>query len=174
MKQWYVALVRTRFERVCRDQLLQLGFEAYVASQKEMHYYEHRKRREVENVVISSMVFLHATEQERLEAMKQCPLIYHFMMDKAGAKDAFGRPPYAVVPDEEMKRLQYMLFNADSPVLFTTDTLNIGDPIRVKRGPLKGFEGRIARSAGITYVVATLEILGNAMVTINIEDVEKI
>jgi len=173
-KYWFVANVRTQYERACRDQLLKLGFEAYVASQTEMHQYSCRKKRLVENVVISSRVFIHATEAERLEAQKQCPLIYHYMIDKAGTPNDYGRAPYAIIPDDEMQRLQYMLYHADTPVLFTTDKLRAGDNVRVLRGPLKGYQGQIMRSGTNTYVVATLEALGNAMVAINPADLEKI
>ena len=172
-RKWFVALVRNKYERKCRDMLLELGYEAFVASQQEIHVYHCRKRHKVERIVIPAIVFLHATEKERLQAMKQCPLIYHFLTNKALVANDLGRHPYAVVPDYQMEQLRFMLYHAESQVNFTDHPLHVGERIRIVRGQLKGFEGNVMHSDNTTYVVACLDFLGCAMVTVSPNDIER-
>ena len=54
--KWYVAVVRPRYERICRDELQQFGHEAYIASQTTTRVYACRHRREVERIIIPNLV----------------------------------------------------------------------------------------------------------------------
>lgn len=173
-RKWHVALVRRNYERLCRDKLQSLGHEAYVASQKETHVYGSRNRREVERLVIPGIVFILVNEKERQATLKECPLIYHYMTNRAERANDLGRHPFATIPDNQMERLRYMLYHAETPVNFTSEPLRLGDHIRVARGQLAGLEGTISRQASSTFLVVTLDILGSAMVTISPDDIERI
>ena len=173
-RKWLVALVRTKYEELCRKQLQDNGYEAYVACQKEIKVYRNRHRREVTHIIISSMVFVHVNEQERLQVLKDFPVIKCFLTDKAAQPNEFGRHPFAVIPDKQMERLQFMLYNADSAVSFTSEPLSQGDHIRVVRGPLATLEGQVIRQNNSSCLVVTLDTLGSAMVTISPDDLEKI
>lgn len=71
-----------------------------------------------------------------------------------------------------MQMLQFMLSHADAPVGFVSQ-VRLGDHIRVVRGSLKGFEGRITREAsGDAYAVAALDGLGCALMKVLPADVE--
>ena len=170
--KWYVAFVGHNTEKMCRDRLQQLGFESYVASQEEIHEWKNGRRKKVERVVISTLLFVRATEKQRREVVN-LPFIKYFLTDKARSSDDFGRHPLAVIPDSQMQQLRYMLFNAENSVNFVTEHLRVGDHIRVARGSLKGLEGNVVRyKDGTSYLVAQIESLGYAMVRIAIEDVE--
>ena len=173
-RHWNLALVRRTQECVCREQVQELGWEAYVASQKETHVYASRNRREVEHILIPNIVFIRLANTERVTLMKQCPLIYKFMTDKAGIANEFGRQPYALVTDREMEQLQYMLYHADSPVNFTDHPLRKGDTIRVVRGKLKGLEGNYLREGKNAYIVISIGSLGCAMANVSIGDIERV
>ncbi len=173
-KKWHVAVVRYNYERICCDMLQKLGYEAYIASQKEMRRYRNRHRREVEKLVISRVVFVRFDEKDYLEILKNCSHVQFFMTDKASTPNAYGRPPIAVVPDAQMKALQYMLRYADGGVEFVENKFHKGDRIRVLRGQLQGFEGSFYRLGNDAYIVAAIDILGSAMVKIPIDDIEKI
>ena len=74
--KWFIARVSPNSEKSSRDHLLQLGYEAFVASQEEIKFYKNgprKKRKKVERVVITQYVFLHITEMEQKfpEAFKQ-------------------------------------------------------------------------------------------------------
>ena len=174
VRQWYVAVVGHNTEKASRDRLLQLGYDSYVASQEEIHRWGNGRKKKVERVVISSLIFIHATEEERLRIVT-LPFIKYFLTDKARTANDLGRHPLATIPDSQMQQLRFMLYNADATVDFVTERIRLGDRIRVIRGSLKGFEGNVTRyKDGSSYVVARIENLGYAMMKVSAEDVELI
>ena len=171
-RQWYVAVVGHNTEKASRDRLLQLGYESYVASQEEIHRWGNGRKKKIERVVISTLLFVRVTEKQRREVVN-LPFIKYFLTDKARSVDEFGRHPLAVIPDNQMQQLRFMLFNSEDSVCFVSEHLRLGDHIRVARGSLKGLEGNVVRyKDGASYLVAQIESLGYAMVKIAIEDVE--
>lgn len=169
---WYVAIVATNSEKSCRDRLVALGYEAWVASQQEERVWRNGRRSTVESVVIPLMVFIHATEQERRDIVN-LPFIKYFLTDKAGRANDFGVHPVAVIPQREMEKLQFMLYQNDQPVTFLSRPLKAGDNVRVIRGSLRGLEAQVTRYRdGDTYLVVNVGMLGCAMVRIALSDVE--
>lgn len=173
-RQWMVAIVKRNTEKACREKLLQLGYESYVATQRETRIYRCRKRTNIERVIITSIVFIHTTERERIHILKECPFVHYFMTDKAGQANDFGRHPFAIIPDHQMEQLRFMLYNADVPVNFTSLPLHLGDRIRVIRGKLTGLEGQIARTGNTSHIGIQIDFLGCALVDIPPTDLEKI
>lgn len=171
--KWFVAVVGRNTEKACRERLTEQGYESYVATQQEMRVWRTGKKKQVERVLISNLLFIHVTERERREVVK-LPYIKYFLTDKAEHANDFGRHPLAVIPDSQMNMLRFMLYNADSPVTFTAEPLHLGDHIRVVRGQLAGLEGRVTRDGSGTYLVVTLDLLGSALVSISTDDLEKI
>lgn len=172
-RNWFVAIVKRNTEKSCRDKLNKMGYESYVATQTELRKWSNGTKKTVERVVISAIVFIKATEQER-RFLVTLPFINKFMTDKSGQKNPYGRSPIATIPDSQMQTLQFMLYNADSEVIFTDTPFRLGDSIRVIRGSLKNFCGNIVKTNGTTYVVVNLDLLGTAMTRISISDIEKI
>ncbi len=171
-REWYIANVRTGTERVCRDLLTRNGYEAYVASRIEERVYASRNRRKIEKVIIPSKIFLHIKDSDRIDVLRLCtPSIYKFMTDRAVGSDNNGRHPYAIVPDLQMQQMQFMLGYAEKPVIFSTSSLNEGDPIRVMRGPLAGLEGSFVRSDGNTYVAVRIALMGYTLTEIPEADI---
>ena len=85
VRKWLVACVAPNTEKVSRDRLLALGYEAFVASQEEVRLYKNgdrKKRKKVERVVITQYVFLHVTEQERRQVV-ELPYIKYFLLDRS-------------------------------------------------------------------------------------------
>ena len=174
-KQWFVAEVRTSMERACRQKIVDSGLEAFVASQTERHVYASRNTRTVEHVVIPSKIFVHVLDSQRVGIMQLCsPSIYKFMTNRAAADNKYGLKPYAVIPDEQMQRLMFMLGRAERPVSFVEQPLKVGDRIRVIRGPLTGLEGNYMRDGRASYIVVNLDLLGFTLTEVQHNDVEKI
>lgn len=173
-RRWYIAVVGPRAEKAVRDRLLELGYEAYVATQEELHQWKNGRRKRVERVVVTQVVFLHATDAER-RVVVTLPFVKSFLTDKAQRANAFGVHPVAVIPDQQMQKLQFVLYQNENPVSFLPRTLHAGDCIRVLRGQLRGFEGEVVRYRdGDTYLVVNIGILGCAMVRISLADVEPV
>ena len=170
-RYWFVAVVGRNTERACRERLEKLGYACYVASQEEVHVWANGRKKKVEHVLITARIFVRLTESERLQVVR-LPYINYFMTNRAAATNAYGGRPMAHVPDHQMQMLQFMLSHADAPVGFVSQ-VRLDDHIRVVRGSLKGFEGRITREAsGDAYAVAALDGLGCALMKVLPADVE--
>lgn len=167
---WHVAIVRPRYERICRSIITSMGIDAYVATQKELHQYASRNKREVEKIVIPRMVFVQVkNEEERLSILKGCPYIDRFMINPSSSSRSF-----ALVPDHQIKKLKYILFESDEPVTYIPSPLSLGERIRILRGPLMGLEGYVRKVGGNSYVAVEISHLGYAMTSIPANDVETI
>lgn len=128
--RWYVAYVGTRAEKAVRDRLISLGYEAYAATQWEIHVWRNGRKKKVERPVITQYVFIRLTEQQRTEILVM-PEIHYFLVNRAGATNAYGRHLPAVIPDAQMRMLQRMLGQSESAVRFATSGFSIGDTVRV-------------------------------------------
>ena len=128
--RWYVAYVGTRAEKAVRDRLISLGYEAYAATQWEIHVWRNGRKKKVERPVITQYVFIRLTEQQRTEILVM-PEIHYFLVNRAGATNAYGRHLPAVIPDSQMRMLQRMLGQSESAVRFATSGFSIGDTVRV-------------------------------------------
>lgn len=170
---WYIAIVPVRHEFRIDEILKGMGYETYVASQKETKILGNKKR-EVERIVISSRIFIHVTETERLKLLKT-NVVKRFVTDRACTPNSYGRHPLAVVPDQQMEMLRFMLFNADSAVDFSDMPVRKGAPVKVVRGCMKGLEGIATEdSEGRTRIHVQLDILSSASVIIDINSIEPI
>ena len=174
-RHWYVAFVGHNAEKRSRDILVRLGYEAYAATQEEIHHWKNGKDKKIEVVVITQIVFVHCTEQERKEVVN-LPFIRYFMVNKAGKSNPYGGRPITIIPDDQMQKLQFMLYYADSPVQFVSAPVRVGDNIRVIRGDMKGLEGEVVELKGSEerYLGIRLNMLGCALLHISQTDVEKV
>lgn len=87
----------------------------------------------------------------------------------------------AVVPDREIEKLRFILYNSDAAVTIEPLPLRLGDKVRVIRGKLIGLEGNIVRCEGHDTsdssnldIVVQLDILGCTRMNISPMDLEKI
>ena len=162
-RHWFVAYVGHNTEKASRDRLEQLGYEAFVASQKEMHVWRNGKRKKIERIVITTYVFVYVTEQER-RAVVNLPFIKSFLVNKAGTPSPLGRRPLAVIPDRQMELLR----DESDPVRFTSAAFSLGDTVRVLGWEQTGFQGHVVRLRGdnAPYVGIRIDNLGCAYMEI--------
>ena len=129
-KHWYIAYVGSRAEKSVRDMLRQKGYEAFAATQWELHVWKNGRRKKVEQPVITQYVFVRVTEKERLQIV-EFPEIHFFLTDKASATNEFGRHSLATVPNAQMEMLMTMLADSENRVQFATTGFSIGEEVRV-------------------------------------------
>ena len=173
-RKWYVAIVGNNREKSVAEKLEALGFESFVASQEELRVWKNGRRKTVDRVLLSAIVFVRCTESERRRIVVNLPYINRFMTDRAAKSDASLNRPLAVVPDSQMAALRFMLGQSDNPVTFSGDYVS-GQNVRVVRGNLRGLEGEIVSLAdGSSQLVIVIDALGCAKVHINPIDVEHI
>ena len=164
--RWVAALVQMCTEKKVGDRLKKLGIENYVPTQTEIHQWSDRKKK-VERVVIPMVVFVRvdeATERTlRMQSFIRKILTYP------------GQQAAAVIPDDQIGRLKFMLKQADSPVELMPENLRIGDRVRIARGALKGLEGELCKSVPEKSMVAIrIDGLGYACVSVSVGDLEVI
>ena len=164
--RWVAALVQMCTEKKVGDRLKKLGIENYVPTQTEIHPWSDRKKK-VERVVIPMVVFVRvdeATERTlRMQSFIRKILTYP------------GQKAAAVIPDDQIDRLKFMLKQADSPVELMPENLRVGDRVRIARGALKGLEGELCKSVPEKSMVAIrIDGLGYACVSVSVGDLERI
>ena len=166
-KQWYIAYVGSRAEKSVRDMLRQKGYEAFAATQWELHVWKNGRRKKIEQPVITQYVFVRVTEQERLQIV-EFPEIHSFLTDKASDTNEFGRHSLATVPHAQMEMLMTMLADSENRVQFATTGFSIGEEVRVL-GWGDNISGTIVRLRGdkARYIGIRIPQLGCAYIEVS-------
>ena len=163
-KRWIAALVQSCLEKKVGERLDKLGVENYIPTQTVIRQWSDRKKK-IERVVIPMIVFIRTDEmtERRLRMQTYIRKILSYP----------GQWEAAVIPDAQIDRLKFMLRHAESSVELLEQTLQVGEAIRVSRGPLKGLEGEIYQVQPDKPMVAIrIDCLGYACVSIDKSDVE--
>ena len=163
-KRWIAALVQSCLEKRVGERLDKLGVENYIPTQTVIRQWSDRKKK-IERVVIPMIVFIHTDEmtERRLRMQTYIRKILSYP----------GQWKAAVIPDAQIDRLKFMLRHAESSVELLEQTLQVGEAIRVSRGPLKGLEGEIYQVQPDKPMVAIrIDCLGYACVSIDKSDLE--
>lgn len=170
--KWFIAIVNSRSEKSVAEKLSQRGVENYLPVQEKLHLWANGKKAKVERVLIPSKIFIHCTESCRREIVK-LPYIFRFMTNISGRRNQEGFRPLAVVPDDEIKRLKFMLGVPGVEVTFS-DSFVKGTKVRVVRGPFNGLSGEILQDADndTHRLYINIDFLGCASVAINPADIE--
>ena len=163
-KRWIAALVQSCLEKKVGERLDKLGVENYIPTQTVIRQWSDRKKK-IERVVIPMIVFIRTDEmtERRLRMQTYIRKILSYP----------GQWKAAVIPDAQIDRLKFMLRHAESSVELLGQTLQVGEAIRVARGPLKGLEGEIYQVQPDKPMVAIrIDCLGYACVSIDKSDLE--
>jgi len=175
-QHWYIAECKPTRERTLRTMLQKSGYEAYVASQMETHYYKSRNKRQVEKVVIPSKIFVHTEAENLMKILYEHASIYRFMINRAVSSGSNGTRQFAFVPEDQMQQLRYVLGNASNPVFLTAEDLVLNQRVRVMRGPLAGLDAFFMRKGHASYIVVKVEMGSRhyAFTEVPLEDVQAI
>ena len=163
-KRWVAALVHTNCEKKVATKLEKLGIENYVATQTEEHQWSDRKKK-IDRVVIPMVVFVRLAENEEDE-FRRLPFIIKFIT-YPGANE-LATP----IPDEQIEQIQFLLKHSESPVTFSAH-IEIGDAVRIVKGPLKGFIGYCCGVSN-SDIAIHLDLLGYATTHILKGNIERI
>lgn len=164
-KRWIAALVQMCMEKKVGERLTKLGVENYVPTQTEIRQWSDRKKK-VERVVIPMVVFVH-TDEKTERSLRMHSFIRKILTYP-------GQTAAAVIPDDQIDRLKFMLRQSDSPVEMMEHHLQVGDKVQIVRGTLQGLEGEFFKNVDKSMVAIHIEALGYACVSVSVEDIEKI
>ena len=160
-QSWVAALVHTNCEKKVATKLEKLGIENYVAIQKEEHQWSDRKKK-IDRIVIPMVVFVRLAKDEEDE-FRRLPFIMKFIT-YPGAEE-LATP----IPDEQIEQLRYLLKHSESPVNFCNN-IEIGDAVRIAKGPLKDFIGYCCGISN-SEIAIHIELLGYAITRISKTDI---
>ena len=154
-KRWYVALVRMHHEKKVAQRLSNMGIDSFVPVQQQIHQWSDR-RKAVDTVLLPMMVFVHADQKERMEALSLSTVSRYMVLR--------GEHSPAVIPDEQMARFRFMLDYSDEAISMNSSPLARGEQVRVIKGPLTGLVGELVTVEGKSKVAVRLNMLGCACV----------
>lgn len=170
-RNWYIAIVKNNTEISSSMKLRALGYEVFVPVQKEMRLWKDGRKKKHDRILLLGLVLICLTEKQRKEVVT-LPYISKFMVNRAGIVNSYNRHPIAVVPNDQIERLKFMLGEENSTVNIESLNLKTGDRVRVIRGNLRGLEGNLYQNpSGNSYVVIRLENLCCASVRVSLKDV---
>lgn len=173
-KKWFIAIVPNNTEKVSSERLERLGYEVFVPTQQRVSIWKDGRRKTRDTILIPGKVLVHCTERQRLD-MVSLPFVKKFMVNLAGDKDAYGKRPIAVVPDWQIEKCKFMLGQSQIPVTFTPLAYSPGMDVKIIRGALAGLEGVVTdHNSQQTVVHISIDFLGDATVTIDAIDIEKL
>ena len=163
-KHWIAALVQMNTEQKVSAKLNSLGICNYVPTQTEIRQWSDRKKK-VERIVIPMIVFVQV-DKETEKKLKTYSFIYKFI-SYPGQKEA------AIIPDEQIENLKFMLKKADDVVKISDSTYKIGEEVEILRGPLKGMYGVLCYFEEDRPMLGIhIDLLGYACVNVNKKDVK--
>lgn len=129
---WFAIYTKPRNEKKVADRLSREGFEVYLPMHEQKRKWSDRYK-VVKVPIISSYVFIKCNEQER-ELVLQDPGVSRFVF-------WLGKP--AIIKDEEIKRIQYVLKEATPDDSFYMQDIPKGQKAKITSGNFAGEEGVI-------------------------------
>ena len=143
---WYVARTRHGAELGVRNRLSDLGVEHFVPTRRRKAY---RGRGQVEEPLLTCLVFLRATKSEALDLIHGQGVKADYLFDCATRR-------LMTVPDKEMDDFRRVFDLSLEEGGLMDRPLAVGERVRVTRGVLRGVEGYVLELQGRTYVVVGL------------------
>ena len=162
-KRWIAVLVQVCTEKKVGEKLSRIGIENYVPTQLEIHQWSDRKKK-IEHIVIPMVVFVY-TDEHTEKQIRNFSFIYK-ILSYPGSKSS------AIIPDQQIDQLKFMLKHAESKVELNNNIFNVGEQVRISRGPLKGLEGELFYVIAEKPIVGIrIECLGYACVNVSKSDI---
>jgi transcription antitermination factor NusG len=149
---WHALYTRYQHERLVQQLLIEKGFETFLPLYEARHRWKDRVK-QVSLPLFPSYVFIRGGLERRLDIVTTTG--FHSIVRE-------GERPGIVTPDEidAMRQLVETRLRVE-PHPF----LNVGDRVRVKSGPLAGFEGILVRKKNQYRLVLSVELLQQSVAT---------
>ena len=162
LRPWYALYTRHQHEKAVSHTLINKGFETFLP------LYNVKRRWKDRNVALSlplfpCYVFLRGDLERRLDVLVT-PGVHQFV-------NVAGQP--ASISESEIRMIQEAIKR--KVLIEPYPFLKCGDWVRVRSGPLEGFEGILVRKKKGCRLVLSVELLGKAAaVEVEASDVEAI
>ena len=164
-RHWFAIRVKLFHELKTKDNLEKMGIRCFVPVRTEVREW-HDRRVKKDRVLTPQLIFVYATEKERIETLSLSAARYCMCVP--------GKSVPAIIPESQMESFIFFITNANQEVAFTEEPLRAGDRVRITDGALTGLEGVIVHSKGKHYFAIKVDILGCAIMEIDDTMIEKI
>ncbi len=164
-RRWFAVWVEVKCEKMAAGLLAKKRIETYLPLQKKMKHYRKQKPRLVEQPLIPGYVFVKIVSDEYIPVL-QTEKVKGFLR---------VRKNLLCIPEREIDLLRYILGQTEYGVFLFNQNLQVGDRVRVVRGPFMNQQGVLARQKNKHVFVIRLEDLDqNIAIEIPKEDLERI
>ena len=164
-RSWFAIRVRLFHELKTKEKLEKMGVECFVPVRKELRVW-HDRRVVKERVLTPQLIFVYATEKERIEALRLSAALFCVCEP--------GKSVPARIPDTQMQAFIFFITNANKDIHFTETPLREGDRVRIVEGALTGLQGVVVSTKGKHFFALKVDMLGSAIMEIEEEQIEKI
>ncbi len=161
---WYALSVRSRHEFVARDELQKKGIETFLPSVMQLRQWRDRKKN-VEFPVFPGYLFV---------AVARCAENFLRVVQTHGTVALISLEPGHPTPvaPEEIEALKTVI--ASGRPFDVYPHFQEGARVRIRRGPLQGAEGVLAKKDEHHLFCVNVELLGRSVgLRINAEDIEQ-
>jgi len=160
--RWYAAYTCANHEKKVRDQLDQRSVESFLPVYETVRRWKDRRMR-LDLPLFPGYVFVRLALRDRLRVL-QTPSVVRLV--------GFGGQP-AALPDQDIEMLRQGLTREMHAV--PHPYLKVGHRVRVRTGPLQGFQGILVRKKNGTRFVISLDlILRSVAVEIDVAELEPV
>ncbi len=164
-RRWFAVWVEVKCEKMAAGLLAKKHIEAYLPLQKKMRHYAKQRPKLVELPLIPGYVFVKIVNEEYFPVL-QTEKVKGFLR---------VRKNLLCIPEREINLLRYILGQTEYGVFLFNQNLQVGDRVRVVRGPFMNQRGVLAKQKNKHVFVMRLENLDqNIAIEIPKEDLERI
>lgn len=164
LANWYALYTRSRFEKKIHADLLKWKLEAFLPLVKEQHLWSDRLKT-IQVPLLPSYVFVKgsAAEVRRVTWLDGVVRLVSFE----------GKP--CVIREAEISLLNDIVLHGFKAQCSDAQDCKVGDLVRIVRGPMKGWEGRVQLRCGQARVVFQIESIRQVIsVEVGVGDVERV
>ena len=150
---WHALYVRSRAEKKVYDQLVDLGYEAYLPLITHIKQWSDR-RKKVEEPLFRSYVFVRNTERQRYYILNVYGVVRFVTFEHEAA----------VVPDKQILAIKRYI---DNPIDDEDERKNIGlragQLVRITNGPMQGLTGRLVSVHSKRRLLVNINVVGQSI-----------
>lgn len=161
-KKWVAFYTKPRQEFKAAQEIQSLNIECYLPTIITLRQWSDRKKK-IQVPLFSGYVFSKVNEKERLTAVQQDSIVKVISFD--------GKPSY--IPECQIESLKKMLL--ETPDVFVTNGLEIGQHVKITEGPFAGVDGCIKEMNKERWLCVSIELLNRTVsVKLSLDSIIKI
>lgn len=149
--KWYPVYTNPRAEKKAHELLLEKGIECYLPLQKQLKQWSDRKKW-VEEPLLKSYIFV------RIPIKAQTDVL----MTRGICRFLYFSGKVASMPDRQIEQLKLLLATASEMEISDRD-FQLGEPVMVIAGPLKGLRGELVTKQSRRLVLIRIDHLETSL-----------